>query len=49
MSRESIETWGEVLNPGLVIRYTRLWLHYGSIAFVVFCTVVGAVRGLAGS
>ena len=37
---------GDILDPALIIRYTRMWLHYGAIGFVVFCTFIGAVRGL---
>lgn len=33
-------------DAALIIRYTRHWIHYGSIVFVVFCTAVGALRGL---
>lgn len=34
------------IDPKLVVRFTRMWLHYGAIAFVVACTVIGAVRGI---
>ena len=37
-----------VIDAALVVRYTRLWLHYGAIGFVVLCTLVGAIRGVAG-
>ena len=37
-----------LFDAALVVRYTRLWLHYGAIAFVVVCTLVGAIRGVAG-
>lgn len=36
----------EPITPGLLIRFTRFWLHYGTIAFVVGCTLIGAVRGI---
>jgi hypothetical protein len=48
MLHEPVESWREAFHPALLARYTRLWLHYGAIGFVVFCTLVGAVRGLAG-
>lgn len=32
----------------LVIRFTRNWIHYGFLAHVVICTVVGALEGLLG-
>ena len=28
-----------------VLRYTRNWLHYGTIAFIVVSTVIAALRG----
>lgn len=37
------EAWEYV---GLVIRYTRNWLHYGLIGHIVVCTLVAAVEGL---
>ncbi len=48
MVRDSHNSWSSVVDPALVLRYTRQWIHYGSITFVTFCTLVGAVRGLAG-
>ncbi|MBX9603091.1 MAG: hypothetical protein K2X35_18955 [Bryobacteraceae bacterium] len=30
----------------LVIRYTRNWLHYGFMALIFVCVLVGAVKGL---
>jgi len=48
MIRESASRWSSAFDAALVIRYTRHWLHYGAIAFVVLCTVVGAIRGVAG-
>ena len=30
----------------LVLHLTRNWMLYGGFSFVVFCTVVGAVKGL---
>jgi hypothetical protein len=42
------EVWSDFLNPGMILRYTRHWIHYGTITFVVVCSVVAAVRGLAG-
>jgi hypothetical protein len=29
----------------LVVRYTRLFLHYGLIGFAVLCGVIAALRG----
>ena len=37
-----------LIDAALVVRYTRHWLHYGTITFVVVCAVVGAIRGVAG-
>jgi len=31
----------------LVIHFTRNWIHYGSMAFVVLLVLVAAARGLA--
>ena len=31
----------------LVVRYTRHWLHYGIIGFVVACAGVAALKGMA--
>jgi len=35
-------------NVYLVIRLTRYWIHYGFLAHVVVCTLVGAVEGVLG-
>jgi hypothetical protein len=32
----------------LVIRFTRLWIHYGFLAHVAICVVVAAIEGLLG-
>ena len=32
----------------LIVRYTRHWLHYGFLAFVLLSVLVGAVKGLLG-
>jgi hypothetical protein len=32
----------------LVIRFTRHWIHYGFLAHIAFCIVVGALEGLLG-
>lgn len=40
--------WQALLDAWLVVRYTRHWVHYGWIAFVILCALIGAVRGLAG-
>ena len=32
----------------LIIRFTRHWIHYGFIAHVAICTIVGAVEGILG-
>lgn len=32
----------------LVVRYTRHWLHYGFLAFILLSVLVGAVKGLLG-
>ena len=29
----------------LVIRFTRHWIHYGFMAHVAVCSIVGAVKG----
>ena len=41
-------TWRALVDAWLVLRYTRHWIHYGSISFVVICAVIAAVRGVAG-
>ncbi len=33
----------------LIMHFTRNWLHYGWMAMVLFCTLVGAVEGVMGS
>jgi hypothetical protein len=30
----------------LIIRFTRHWIHYGFMAHITICIVVGAVEGL---
>lgn len=32
----------------LIVRYTRHWLHYGFLAFILLSVLVGAVKGLLG-
>ena len=32
----------------LVIRYTRHWIHYGLLAHIAVCSIVGAIEGLLG-
>ena len=32
----------------LVIRLTRYWIHYGFLAHITVCTLVGAIEGLLG-
>jgi hypothetical protein len=32
----------------LIIRFTRHWIHYGFLAHVTVCAVVGAIRGVLG-
>lgn len=32
----------------LVIRFTRHWIHYGLLAHVVVCVLIGAIEGIAG-
>jgi hypothetical protein len=32
----------------LVIRFTRHWIHYGFLAHIAICIVVGAVEGVMG-
>ena len=29
----------------LIVHFTRNWLHYGAIAFVSGCVLIGALRG----
>jgi hypothetical protein len=30
----------------LVIHFTRNWMQYGSIGFVMFCALMGAIQGV---
>lgn len=30
----------------LVLHFTRNWMQYGSIGFVMFCAVMGAIQGI---
>ncbi len=32
----------------LIVRYTRHWLHYGFLVFILLSVLVGAVKGLLG-
>lgn len=32
----------------LILRFTRHWIHYGCIAHVSICIVIGAVKGVLG-
>jgi hypothetical protein len=32
----------------LVIRLTRYWIHYGFLAHITVCALVGAIEGLLG-
>jgi hypothetical protein len=32
----------------LIIRFTRHWIHYGLLAHVLVCTLIGAVEGVLG-
>ncbi len=45
--RPTADSYSEALSPALIIHFTRLWLHYGTITFVVFCSIVAALRGLS--
>jgi len=29
----------------LIVHFTRNWLHYGAIAFISGCVLIGALRG----
>ena len=31
-----------------VVRFTRLWIHYGFIAHTIVCVLIAAVEGLMG-
>jgi hypothetical protein len=33
---------------GLVLRFTRHWIHYGFLAHIGACIVIAAIRGLLG-
>lgn len=40
--------WKELAATAwLVVRYTRHWLHYGTLAFTILCALVAAAIGLA--
>ncbi len=43
----TVEFLAEAVDARLIVRYTRQWLHYGTIGFVVVLTLIGAVRGIA--
>jgi hypothetical protein len=32
----------------LVLRFTRQWIHYGFMAHILICVLVGAVKGALG-
>lgn len=32
----------------LIIRFTRYWIHYGFMALVAICALIGAGEGLLG-
>ena len=32
----------------LIIRFTRHWIHYGYLAHITVCTIVGAIKGVLG-
>lgn len=32
----------------LIVRYTRHWLHYGFLTFILLSVLVGAIKGLLG-
>jgi hypothetical protein len=42
---QKTNTSGLASEVRLVLRYTRLWLHYGLIGFAVLCSVIAALRG----
>lgn len=29
----------------LIVRYTRNWVHYGLISFIVLCSLIAALQG----
>jgi hypothetical protein len=31
-----------------VLRYTRHWIHYGTLAHIGMCVVIAAVKGMLG-
>ena len=33
-------------DVGLVVRFTRHWIHYGLLGHTVLCIVIAAVKGL---
>lgn len=39
------DTTGLAYEALRVVRYTRNWLHYGVIAFIVLCSLIAALRG----
>jgi hypothetical protein len=32
----------------LVVRFTRNWIHYGFLAHIAICVVIGALEGVLG-
>ena len=41
------EFWADIsADISLVLRYTRLWLHYGLIGHMVICTIIAAIEGV---
>ena len=32
----------------LLLHFTRNWMHFGWLGFIGACTLIGAVKGLAG-
>jgi hypothetical protein len=32
----------------LILRLTRQWIHYGLLAHITVCTIIGAVEGVLG-
>lgn len=40
--------WKLMAESGwLVVRYTRHWLHYGTVCFACLCSLIAAIEGLA--
>jgi hypothetical protein len=43
---------GKVVVPmgdvQLIIRFTRQWIHYGYLAHITVCTIVGAIKCVLG-